>query len=246
MFVNLILTHQQIEACEVEGKTCVVIDTLRATSTIVTAMHFGCKGIIPALSMEEALQLHQKHHTYILGGEFEGEHLENFQLGNSPLDYTNGKIQGRGIIFTTTNGTRALLKVKKASHVCLCALLNAGAVAQWLATTNDEEICICCAGTRGDFSLEDYLTAGFLLHELLQFDKDFYYSNLAYAALTFYQSAIKDQNIALLEILKTSDNGKRLWEAGAFADLEHCSRTNIFPIVPLYQDGMIKRAGIFV
>ncbi|MEW5920475.1 MAG: 2-phosphosulfolactate phosphatase [Bacillota bacterium] len=94
MFVDLALTYQQIEPQDVENKTCIVIDTLRATSTIVTALHFGCIAKIPALSVEDALQLHKKHDDYILSGEYEGGHLKNFKMGNSPLEYTRGLLYG--------------------------------------------------------------------------------------------------------------------------------------------------------
>ncbi|MEW5920476.1 MAG: 2-phosphosulfolactate phosphatase [Bacillota bacterium] len=84
-----------------------------------------------------------------------------------------------------------------------------------------------------------------MLNELLQFKMGVCYSNLAYAALSFYVSAKKEQNISVLELLKISDNGKRLFAAGALADLEHCCRINTFPVVPLYKEGVIKRAGDF-
>jgi 2-phosphosulfolactate phosphatase len=242
MFVDLILTHQQIKTDAVRGKICIVIDTLRATSTIITALSRGCLEIIPVSSVQEALELKkQKYKNYLLGGEIEGQYLENFHLGNSPLEYCHEILKNKGLILTTTNGTKTLQKVKSAGIILICALLNTKTVGEWLSGQKTD-IVICCSGTRGNYSLEDFLTAGRLVTDLKERENIFSFSDLACTAAYFYDYArkIKRQENAIADLLKTTANGQRLLKAGLKADIDYCSQEDIFPLLPFYKNGSIK------
>ncbi|HAA33821.1 MAG TPA: 2-phosphosulfolactate phosphatase [Firmicutes bacterium] len=244
--VDLILTHQQITEEAVRGKICIVIDTLRATSTMVTALSQGCREIIPVASVQEALELKKrKHQNYLLGGEVEGHHQETFDLGNSPLEYRGSIIKNKGIIFTTTNGTRTLLKLESARKILICALLNAKTVGEWLVAQKND-LVLCCSGTRGNYSPEDFLTAGRLAADLQARNKDFFFSDLAVAAACFYKNAVKHKNNkkAVVKLLEQSDNGRRLLEAGQKQDIDFCSREDIFRLLPFYEKGSVKAAKI--
>jgi len=242
-FVDLILTNQQITTGAVRGKICVAIDTLRAASTIVTALGRGCLEIIPAASVQEALELKKrKYPSYLLGGEMEGLHPESFQMGNSPLEYDSGIVKSRGIIFTTTNGTRTLQKLKSASIILICALLNTGTVAEWLSAQKTD-IVLCCAGTRGKYSLEDFLTAGRLVTALREAQKNFSCSDLAVTAAYLYEYALNQNKGAkspFTELVKTSDNGRRLLNSGLKGDIDYCCQEDLFPLLPFYKNGSIK------
>jgi 2-phosphosulfolactate phosphatase len=245
--LDIILTHQDINVQAVKGKACVAIDTLRATSTIITALIHGCPEIIPVSSVTEALHLkkNKAYQDYLLGGEIEGQYIENFHLGNSPIDYCNISLQGRGIILSTTNGTRTLKKLKEARLVVICALLNARTVAEWI-TEQESDVIICCSGRRGNFSLEDFLTAGRLAAELRAGKKALAISDLAFTAAAFYENIKKSStnNNTILKILKNTDNGKRLIKAGLEADIEHCSQEDITSLLPQYKSGSIKQLEI--
>jgi 2-phosphosulfolactate phosphatase len=245
MRINIVLTHEQITPQVIKDKICVVIDTLRATSTIITALNGGCTEVIPVPSSAAAFALRSNpvYRDYILGGEIEGQYIENFHKANSPLEYSNGWTKGRGLILTTINGTRTLTKVKAGSLVLVCALLNAKVVGHYL-TGREQDLLICCAGRRGNFSLEDFLTAGRLIGDLEKQNRDFEPTDLAYAASCFYRY-IRKRNPGengLAELLKNTANGRRLAKAGLEADVIYCAQEDMVPVVPVYKDGAIKLA----
>ncbi|MBS4032177.1 MAG: 2-phosphosulfolactate phosphatase [Clostridiales bacterium] len=243
MNIDIILTHEAIDLRKIRGKICVVIDTLRATSTIITAVNSGCSEIIPASSITEALRLKENilYNEYLLGGEIEGQHIQNFHLGNSPLEYYNGHLRGNGLIFSTTNGTRTLQKVRKARSVVVCALLNATAVVKWLASQS-KDILICCAGTRGNYSLEDFLTAGCIVSGLTQRKIICTTTDIAYTAACFYRhnKLLAGNPLSFASLLKRTINGKRLLEAGFEEDIIYCGQQDILSVLPFYKNGTIK------
>ncbi|KUK34943.1 MAG: Phosphosulfolactate phosphohydrolase-like protein, partial [Caldanaerobacter subterraneus] len=121
MFLQTFETYNSFNERELKNKNVVVIDTLRATSVITTALYNGAKEIIPVSEVEEAIELVKSldKTTYLLGGERNSTKIEGFDLSNSPLEYTREKVENKTIIFTTTNGTKALKKVSLADNVIL-------------------------------------------------------------------------------------------------------------------------------
>jgi 2-phosphosulfolactate phosphatase len=150
------------------GGTVVVIDVLRATTTIAYALAAGAKTVIPCGEIDEALKVAAKFPAdeRILGGERGGLRIEGFDLGNSPEEYTPARVKGKTLIFTTTNGTRALLHAKMAKQILLGAFVNASAVAQQLI--GQETIHLLCAGTDGQPTDEDITLAGMLVEKTRQ------------------------------------------------------------------------------
>jgi len=238
--IELAYTYQEINPAELKEKTCVVIDTLRATSTIITALHHGCSEIVTAESISKALALHLKKEDYIFGGELCGKNLTGFDKGNSPLEYTKG-IHKQKVILFTTNGTKTLARVKEAKEVIICALLNVEAVAKWLATSTNRSVLICCAGTRGKWSLEDFYTAGALVSKLLILKKNLLLSKKASKARYFYCLAKNIYNGQIKNLFSASANGKRLASLGMSDDINFCSRESVYEILPVYRNGVIKQ-----
>ena len=241
MYIDVILTHKNITPQAVERKNCVVIDTLRATSTIITAFAHGCREIVPVKNAATAFRLKRRraYQDYILAGEREGYCIENFQMGNSPQEYSNDRLKGKGIIFCTTNGTKALIKTKKARATVICALLNVKTVAQWLRTQCFDTV-ICCAGTGGSYSMEDFLTAGRLVG-YLQEKNGFLFSDLASTAAFVYEN-IKEKSSgknSFYEVFKNTANGKKLLAAGLESDTKYCAQEDIFPLLPIFKNGSI-------
>ncbi len=155
-----------VEPEEMAGKTVVVIDVLRASTTIVHALEAGAREVIPCLEVEDAREMAARmpQNDVLLGGERKGLPIEGFDLGNSPLEYTADRVNGRSVVFTTTNGTRAMERCRLASRVLIGAFVNAGAVCRELA--GSEQIHLLCAGTRGQIGYDDVLLAGLLVERL--------------------------------------------------------------------------------
>ena len=176
--LEVILTPAELPALagrDLHNATCVVFDVLRATSTFVTALHHGAKAIVPVSEIAEALALRQKQPDILLGGERDGVRIRaaqtggiNFDLGNSPREYTPEKIHGKMIVSTTTNGTRALRACTGAQTVLAASFLNLTATAQFIRRLQPAQIVLVCAGTRENIATEDVLAAGALAEILIR------------------------------------------------------------------------------
>jgi 2-phosphosulfolactate phosphatase len=164
--LNVYALPRFVEPTQLAGGTAVVIDVLRAATTIVHALAAGAKQIIPCLEVSDALALAEKFPAdeVLLGGEREGLPIEDFQLGNSPDEYAPEQVDGKTIVFTTTNGTRAMLHAKAADEILIAAFVNASAVVRRLF--DREHVHILCAGTDGRIGQDDVLLAGLLVERL--------------------------------------------------------------------------------
>lgn len=136
-----------------------VIDTLRATTTMAAILSNGAAAVLPVASVPLAFALKHDHADFILGGERENQPLPGFDAGNSPYDYYPELVRGRRVVLTTTNGTQAVERVAEAAWVGLAALVNAYAAAQAQLRACEHGV-IVCAGTQGQVALEDVLAAG--------------------------------------------------------------------------------------
>jgi len=172
MKIDAILSPAELPALarrDLRDTACVVFDVLRATSTIVTALHNGAKAVIPVAEISEALAIRQKQPGVLLGGERDGVRIRaaqtggrDFDLGNSPREYTPEKVRGKTIVSTTTNGTRALRACAGAQTVLAASFLNLTATAQFIRQLQPAELLLVCAGTRENMADEDVLAAGAL------------------------------------------------------------------------------------
>lgn len=154
------------EPDELAGGTVVVIDVLRACTTITYALEAGATEVIPCLEVDDALAAARQLPAgqSVLGGERDCVLIEGFDLGNSPTEYTPSSVGGKTVVFTTTNGTRAMMRCRKARQVLMGAFVNASAVLRRLA--GEERIHLLCAGSRGEVSRDDILFAGMLVDRL--------------------------------------------------------------------------------
>jgi 2-phosphosulfolactate phosphatase len=167
--------YEAMDAKDLLGVTCVVFDVLRATSTMLEALGNGATGILPAREIAEALALRTRHPQALLAGERDGlrirAHLTggiDFDLGNSPREFTQSRVEGHEIIMTTTNGTRALEACRKAKFVHIASFGNLTVLAQHLLSTGAASVCLVCAGTLENASFEDTLGAGALVDRLIK------------------------------------------------------------------------------
>jgi 2-phosphosulfolactate phosphatase len=161
--VDVALVPQEIEGKSFEHITAIVIDVLRASTCIANAIANGCDGVIPTVSVEEAMDISRAYSRddYLLCGERKNEKIDGFDLGNSPLEFTEDRVKGKKLIMTTTNGTRAIRTAKTAPSVIIGGLWNISACCE-LAVTLGRDILIICAGQNGRYAMEDAICAGII------------------------------------------------------------------------------------
>ncbi|QDI90519.1 2-phosphosulfolactate phosphatase [Salicibibacter halophilus] len=165
---RLWLTTEEIRPESLEGATVVVIDVLLATTTLVTIMERGARRIFPVSGVEEAHRLKKElgHSSVLTGGELGGQPVESFDCAHLPDEYTPERVKDQDIVFLSSNGTRAIMKAKAADTLVLGNLRNAYAIADYINREAPEEVIIVCAGSLGQFSLEDYICANLILSRL--------------------------------------------------------------------------------
>lgn len=209
---------------EKKGKVIVVIDILRATSTICTAIQNGALGVIPVEHLEECLALQGEN--IIKAAERNGKVADGFTFGNSPFEYSEEVIAGKFLALTTTNGTRSLRLSEGADQILVGSFLNLSAIINRLKILNQDTI-LFCAGWKDQFNLEDTLFAGAVIHELQGFFND--NNDPAYMAKRLYTQASGD----LLEAVRHSSHYQRLAGHGVLKDIDYCLQFNQTDIVPI-------------
>jgi 2-phosphosulfolactate phosphatase len=211
----------------------VVIDVLRATSTAVTALANGCTGIVPVASPAEARREAWRlgSHQPLLAGERGGRKIKGFDLSNSPLEFLPEVVKGKVIVFCTTNGTRALLRARRAGRVVLAAMLNLSAVVRRMCR-EERDWLVFCAGNEGGVSLEDLACAGLLVRRLLEAGVRAQLGDGARAALAALGSG---------DSLPLGSHGEFLRRLGLGADVEFCLQRDLYPIVPVYRGGWVVK-----
>lgn len=233
MKIDIIVSADDIKKEKIENKTVVVIDMLRATSVIITAMNNGCIGVIPVLTVEEAAGIvRNSKEGFMLGGERNALKIEGFHYSNSPLEYTRETIYGKTLVMTTTNGTKAIKGCIGASSILIGAMINAKAIAKKIIELN-KDVVIVNAGTYGEFSIDDFLCSGYIIDCVLKEIK----VELSDIAITSHY--IYNNNEDIHSFIKYASHYKRITELGLKADLDYCCRKDIIDIVPEYKDGII-------
>mgnify|MGYP000209275774 CR=1 FL=1 len=167
------MSVKQVEVCfspfhiplfDLRKKAVVVIDVYRATSAIVAGIGTGVEKIIPVSTVDEAKEYRAK--GYITAAERKGAVVAGFDIGNSPITFSDPQYKGKSIVLTTSNGTKALLKATQAKEIIVAAFLNETAVAEYV-NKNHDSVMILCAGWRDRFNLEDTVVAGSIAKKLL-------------------------------------------------------------------------------
>ncbi len=228
MKVDIISSAREIFPDKVENKTVVVIDVLRATSVMTTALANGAKQIIPVLTPEEAFDLQKEMgaENVVLGGERNAVPIEGFDFGNSPFSYSPEIIKDKTLIITTTNGTRAIINSKGASKLYVGAFLNDQAIVDVVA--GDEEVMLVASGSKDHFTMEDSLCAGKIAYHLAE--KGAELSDVAIAMATLYEQNKEDIHALGCK----GKHYKRLSGLGAQEDLQYCYESAKLDVVPVY------------
>ncbi|MSR60463.1 MAG: 2-phosphosulfolactate phosphatase [Planctomycetaceae bacterium] len=221
------------EPHELKDGVAVVIDVLRATTTIVYALAAGAARVIPCGEVDEARRLAAglAPGWVLLGGERGGLKIDGFDLGNSPSEYTAAVVAGKSLVFTTTNGTRALLRAREARRVFVAAFANLNAVVERLVD-DEGTVHIVCAGTDGGVTLEDVLCAGSIAVGLCRSGRTFDSSDdSTQLAISLSENAAGHYD-RHLSVLRASRGGRNLVEHGLDADIVTASRWDTAATVP--------------
>jgi 2-phosphosulfolactate phosphatase len=230
----------KVPESELAGSAVVVIDVLRASTTICCALAAGASHVVPFRTIEETLAAAEKagRSNVVLGGERGGKRIEGFDLGNSPAEYTANIIRGRSVHITTTNGTQALYHARQAKRVIVGAIVNRSAVVASLK--NEPRIDILCAGTNGEITGEDIMAAGAIVALLRERSKGRgMISKDADTAMGVWRSLENAAPLAginlcemLVRSLRFSEGGRNLIEIGLDHDLADCAQVDQLSIVP--------------
>lgn len=234
MKIDIIISAGDIKEKKVQDKTVVVIDMLRATSVITTAVANGCREVVPVLTIGEAMDLvRENREKYILGGERKALKIEGFDCSNSPLEYCSEIVKDKSIILTTTNGTRAIKGCEGAKHILIGAMINAEAVARKIIELGND-VVIVNAGTYDEFSIDDFICSGYII-DCLKKLTDVELTDISTTAHYIYKN-----NEDIFSFIKFAAHYKRIEELGLKDDLEYCCRKSILQVVPEYKDGKIR------
>lgn len=236
MHIDVIANVGETRMIDLANRTVIVIDVLRATSTIITALAHGATGVVPVETVGQAKQCSTAED--LLGGERYCKKITGFHAGNSPFEYTGDHIAGKRIVMTTTNGTRAIQKAARADHILAGSFINARACAQ-AAVSLRKDIALLCAGTQDTFALEDGLCAGLLVHELMQTAPLPSSTVTANDLGTTLLSAYLYHEHNLLHVLSNCASGKRLIKLGFERDIAYCASINTVPLVPYFNHQMM-------
>jgi 2-phosphosulfolactate phosphatase len=227
---------QDLADDKVSGKTAIVFDILRCTTSIVTALANGCREVIPVSSEREALELYNRSPdpALLLSGEHGGSKIPDFHLGNSPLEFTSRRVRDRTVIMTTTNGTLAIKKCRPAYAVFIGSFLNISAVCR-KAVAAGRDIVVICAGSKGKIALEDLMAAGMVVavcRRLVPGIRMVEPSATLYHLYEYLKNNMK-------QAVYTSRSGINLQSLGLQGDIDYSLKKNRYSIVPVYKENSI-------
>jgi 2-phosphosulfolactate phosphatase len=228
--IDVCLSPDLMHLYEVKEKIIVVVDILRATSCMTSALAHGIDHIKPFAKLDDCLQA--KHEGYLTAGERDGKKVEGFDMGNSPFEYMEPTLKGKKIAFTTTNGTQAIAKSEGADAIVIGSFLNLNAVVNFLLK-QEKDILVVCAGWKGKVNMEDTLFAGALVDLLQnQFEP-------ACDAPLMAQRLYANTKTDMVAYLQNSSHVKRLARLNIHKDIAFCLTPNQYNVLPIMQKGLL-------
>jgi len=228
---------------ELHDRVVLVIDVLRASTSIAAALNNGARAVIPFQGVDDAMTRARslERSDVLLAGERKMVPIRGFDLGNSPGEFTPAVVQGKTIVMTTTNGTAALAGAQGAHEVLVGSFANYSVVVAWLraAARADKSITLVCAGTDGRFALEDAICAGRFVRAIARRGIEAELGDAARIAAMIDRQMGAD----LPSVLRDSEHGRALIEAGHGDDVAYCATLDTNPVVPIYRDRQVVRLG---
>ncbi|MCF7811234.1 2-phosphosulfolactate phosphatase [bacterium] len=239
--VRLFFTPVGVTDDKLRGCRAVVVDVLRASTSIVQALSNGANGVIPAASVDLASELASQlpRDDVLLCGERDAQLIDGFNLGNSPAEYRREVVKEKQLIFASTNGSKAIVKAASADKVYLCGFVNLNAVIDaLLADKSTFPLIVLCSGNYNRFSLEDSVCGGELIKRLSErLEINLNMNDGARASVML----VKEFGNDILKMLNESDHGRYLTKIGMSSDLPLCAADSTYSVVPVLRDGRLVR-----
>ncbi len=243
MEIQTSLAHPLVKDTKTrQSAIAVIIDVLRACTSICTALDNGAREVIPALEIEDAIRIAGKldRDVCLIGGERNCRKPDGFDLGNSPQEYSSDVVAGKSIVMTTTNGMQGLARSRFADLRVLGCFVNLQAVVELIMTEwqtgAKHSVELICAGTDRGFAYEDALCAGAIGASLEQSRSDLQLCDATRATMELYRL----HSDHLLSFIKTTEHARRLQAMGLEADVETAFDFNSRPLVPVFANSSIK------
>lgn len=234
------LSPALLHLLEVESSIVVIIDVLRATSTIATALYNGAESIIPVDSVAECISL-GKGSGMITAGERDGQIAEGLEYGNTPFQYTPEFIKGKTLVLTTTNGTKLLhmARARNAKNIITGSFPNLNSVCTYLIKQN-QPVILACAAWKDKINIEDTLFAGAVIESI----KENFSINCDASQIA--ESLYKEAKPDLFNFMKikNASHYHRLMNFGLEKDIRFCLSSNVSDILPFYENGKLIRKEI--
>jgi len=234
---------QHLTPADVQGRVVLVIDVLRASTTVAVALANGARAVVPFESSDEVVARAKQFERddVLLAGERRMHAIPGFDLGNSPREYTRDVVEGKTVLLTTTNGTVALAGLQGARDVVVACYVNYSAVAAMIraAARGAADVSIICAGRDRQFALEDAACAGRYTRAVTKRLANVRLNDAAHAC-TLVDKRYGDR---LDRLFEESEHGRALAEAGYSADLAVCAQLDAHPVIPIYSDRQITKLG---
>ncbi len=234
--IDLYIIPAELERASLDSRQIAVVDVLRSSTSIATALLNGAAKIIPVKTVEEATRLHETldPKTSLLCGEREGRKVSGFALGNSPREYTRKKVNGATLIFASSNLSPLMAGPLAGRDQLLFGYVNLGAVAKVVAA-GTQDLTIVCAGRNGRLSLEDTACAGALIRRIADLVPELELNDAA----AFARDFDADYGSAPEQILQKSEHGRYLSGLGFEEDIPVCAAVDSVPVVPHLKEGRI-------
>ena len=243
MRLDVFFGGHQLAASDLQSRVVLVIDVLRASTTVAVALANGARAVIPFESSDEVVARAKQfeREDVLLAGERRMKAIPGFDLGNSPREYTREAVEGKTVLLTTTNGTVVLANVQGARDVVVTSYVNYSAVSAMLraAARGAADISIVCAGRDKQFALEDAACAGRYTRGVMRRLANVRLNDAAQACCLLD----KRYGDRLDRLFEDSEHGRALVEAGFAPDLAVCAEVDAHPVIPIYQDRQITKLG---
>jgi 2-phosphosulfolactate phosphatase len=242
MKLDVLLTPAELVPSEIAGRTVVVLDVLRASTSIVEALAAGARLLYPVATIEDAIAMARTlgRDEVLLAGERKALPIDGFDLGNSPGDFTAERVGGKIVVMSTTNGTIAITAASGGGRVVVGSWLNFQAVVDELVRTQAEPVLLC-AGRERAFGLEDAVCAGQMAAAVMKAlpETEWELNDGAVAAL-----ALAEEFPDPAKLFPHTAAGRGIMEAGLGDDLAYCAQTDLRDVVPVLQDRQIVLAAV--
>jgi 2-phosphosulfolactate phosphatase len=238
MNIEVFFSPREVEnEYDLREKSVLAVDVLRASSSIITAMHHGARQVIPVASVADAMRLSKDlfEDSTMLCGERGGKLIEGFDLDNSPASYRPERVKDKSLIFTSTNGSGAILRARYALETYVAAFVTVSAAVGAVAAR--EQVAVICAGEENHFALEDAICAGMIVSRLMEKRPDATVADGARAALMVYDRCSEN----ILAAVRSADHAAVLEREGFGADVTFCATRDLYTVVPVY-DGTVIRS----